>query len=303
MSDALIPAKPNFELVPLLPFARNPRFSGREAELQRLEKIIIDDKRERRFAVLYGLGGMGKTETVLEFIYRFLGRYTAVLWVHAATKDTRANSFAEFAQQLVLRYAVARSNGEVDCTSITHDLGIPDLVDNHGQLIDRGIEGQDRIRRAVMRWLSLPLNDRWLLVYDGVDDPDEIRSFESDKYLPSTSTGTIIITSRIQESQMIGMGVEIEGLDEASSVNFLMKRCGVDMTATNNFMGMYTAVRESFVKYMKSIISLRLYHGRQETRVSSFGNRTGWSIHPHEADTTIKIPRAVPREVQHNHEN
>jgi ATP/maltotriose-dependent transcriptional regulator MalT len=98
MSGTVVPSKPNFELVPLLPFARNPRFSGREAELRRLEEIIMDDKRERRLAVLYGLGGMGKTDIVLEFIYRSLHKYAAILWIRAATKDTTTNSFIELAR-------------------------------------------------------------------------------------------------------------------------------------------------------------------------------------------------------------
>jgi hypothetical protein len=295
-SGTAIPSKPNFELVPLLPFARNPRFSGREAELQQLEEKLINDKRERRITVLYGLGGMGKTEIVLEFIYRFLDRYTAILWIHAATNETAAHSFVEYAQQLVRRHAITRSGGEVDCTGITHELGITDLVDNHGHLIDGGIEGQDRIRRAVIRWLSLPLNDQWLLIYDGVDDLDEIRSFEGGNYLPFTSTGTIIITSRIQESQMIGEGIEIEGLDEASSVNLLVKRYGGDINATDDLVGTYMTI--FVIHQSNSIIFTRLYDDRQGTRVPSFGDRTGWSIHPHATAAAIGLPPALPKELQ-----
>jgi hypothetical protein len=121
-----------------------------------------------------------------------------------------------------------------------------------------------------MRWLSLPLNDQWLLVYDGVDDLDEIRSFEGGNYLPSTSTGTVIITSRIQESQMIGKGIEIEGLDETSSVDLLLKRCGAGIDTTDNLIGMYMHIL--MIHQSNLIISTRLYDDRQRTRVSSFGD-------------------------------
>ena len=43
-----------------MPFERNPRFTGRESELSRLEKLLSHTGRTIK-VVITGLGGVGKT--------------------------------------------------------------------------------------------------------------------------------------------------------------------------------------------------------------------------------------------------
>lgn len=68
----------------ILPHRRNPHFVGREAELLQIAKVLgqaTSDER-RAAAALTGIGGVGKTQTAVEFCYRY-GRYFpgGVFWI------------------------------------------------------------------------------------------------------------------------------------------------------------------------------------------------------------------------------
>jgi transcriptional regulator with XRE-family HTH domain len=56
-----------------VPHQRNPFFTGREDVLTRLHEMLNKEKAVVAIAqhALCGLGGIGKTQTVLEYIYRY----------------------------------------------------------------------------------------------------------------------------------------------------------------------------------------------------------------------------------------
>ncbi|MGN9911821.1 FxSxx-COOH system tetratricopeptide repeat protein [Phytohabitans sp. LJ34] len=64
---------------------RNPRFTGREAELRRIRAYLhshteADASRRPVPVLLHGLGGVGKTQVALEYAHRFKNAYDAVWW-------------------------------------------------------------------------------------------------------------------------------------------------------------------------------------------------------------------------------
>src|SRR5579872_2265856 len=65
-----------------VPYHRNPLFTGREEILARLHDALHTTSDIARQA-LSGLGGVGKTQTALEYAYRYREDYSAVLWVRA----------------------------------------------------------------------------------------------------------------------------------------------------------------------------------------------------------------------------
>src|SRR5204862_2809520 len=68
---------PREKLIRMIPYSQNERFFGREALLDNLSKTLSparSPKRQRKFA-LYGLGGCGKTQIAVEYIYRHFDEF------------------------------------------------------------------------------------------------------------------------------------------------------------------------------------------------------------------------------------
>lgn len=98
---------------------RNHAFQGREDVLQRMHDVLEESWREARDATgesnqghgkvntptccgLLGMGGIGKTQTALEYVYRNRDRYDAVFWASAEQPELLSSTFTSMAQNLEL---------------------------------------------------------------------------------------------------------------------------------------------------------------------------------------------------------
>jgi transcriptional regulator with XRE-family HTH domain len=72
-----------------LPLPRNLFFIGREQVLQQLHHSFMAEKKAAfaQVQTISGLRGIGKTQTALEYAYRFRDCYTNILWLRAETND------------------------------------------------------------------------------------------------------------------------------------------------------------------------------------------------------------------------
>ncbi|KAJ9640885.1 hypothetical protein H2199_005553 [Coniosporium tulheliwenetii] len=126
------------------------RFVGRDAEMQRLEDYFhprIPSSARRKVFVVHGLGGIGKTQLVIEFARKHRSRYSAVFWLDGSSKDRLKQSFVDVAyrlprDQLTADAAEALKHSDIDV---------------------------DVVVGGVLQWLSLPSNQHWLLIIDNVD--------------------------------------------------------------------------------------------------------------------------------------
>ena len=140
-----------------IPYDRNPFFTGRVETLQRLHQSLSPDEIvDLTQPHLHGLGGIGKTQIAVEFIYRYRGEYEAALWVRADSQTLR-NDFLNIANIL--------------------------------KLPERNEQNQDLILDAIKYWLQDHLG--WILIFDNTDDPGKIKEF-----LPTARTGHVLITTR-----------------------------------------------------------------------------------------------------------
>lgn len=168
----------------VVPHTQNDRFFGRGATLDEmfatLAPLNTNDAQEHRVGlgsatlILSGLGGIGKTQTAVEFVHRHRKDYNAILWVTADSAEKLAQAFINFAQELKL---VDGRPSAMNDRTLTRDL--------------------------VLGWLALPRYNAkghehhgpseatWLLVFDNVDDPELL-----DGYWPRSSVGSVLITSR-----------------------------------------------------------------------------------------------------------
>jgi hypothetical protein len=87
---------------------RNPSFTGREELLSRLHQQLQEEgSAALAQAAIYGLGGIGKTQTAIEYAHRFCEHYRFVLWVAAEQESDFRAAYAEMARKLGLVEAAA----------------------------------------------------------------------------------------------------------------------------------------------------------------------------------------------------
>ncbi|WP_027341644.1 FxSxx-COOH system tetratricopeptide repeat protein [Hamadaea tsunoensis] len=140
---------------------RNRNFTGRAVLLDRLSDALrIGSKASVLPQTLHGLGGVGKTQLVIEYVYRHLDEYNIVWWIAAEQTSTVLSSLAQLAERL--------------------DLPV--------------LEDRQQTARTVLD--ALATGDRsWLLIYDNADDPADL-----DQLLPSTGGHVIITTRNLDWS-------------------------------------------------------------------------------------------------------
>ncbi|MEP0950136.1 MULTISPECIES: tetratricopeptide repeat protein [Cyanophyceae] len=168
------------ELAQPLPYPRNPFFTGREDQLQAIHAALTSRGR----AALSGLGGIGKTQTALEYAYRHQVKYEHVFWVRAEQETELITGYVALAKALQLP--------------------------GHQQ------EDQQAIVTLMKQWLTT--HDGWLLVLDNADDLRQLRL-----YLPTTN-GHILLTTRAQALGDLAKKVEVTRMDADEGALLLLRR-------------------------------------------------------------------------------
>lgn len=189
----------------LVPWKRNPLFTGREELLKALH-IRLEVKQGIALAqpsALHGLGGIGKTQIALEYAYRHALEYSAIFWIRAETPESIISSLWQIAELL--------------------------------QLPERDDEDQRHAVGAVQRWLST--HGQWLLIWDNVEDLVLL-----DHFLPATRQGALLITTRRQALGALAQGVELEPMGQEEGSFFVLRRAKVlKQEATYEHMRQFAA--------------------------------------------------------------
>lgn len=189
-----------------VPHNRNPLFIGRADELEQLRQTFgvggLASQKERGQILggplgvtagrgdvvaltqtIAGLGGIGKTSLVTEYCYKYQNEYAVVWWIRSQESATLASDYAALAVKLDARFAT--------------EPNLPALID------------------YVREWLRV--NERWLLIFDNANAPEEIRA-----YLPPVGSGHILITSREAVWDEIGKTVPLPTLPREEAIRFLL---------------------------------------------------------------------------------
>ncbi|MCH0567829.1 ATP-binding protein [Streptomyces sp. MUM 136J] len=118
---------------------------GREEELVRLRRMLIGGQEgaTTRSAAVHGLGGIGKSTLALHYAHRHRGDHTLIWWINAASPDGIETSLAALTRTLVPGWAATAARAEQAAWA--------------------------------MQWLAW--HPGWLLVYDNVEDPDDLSPY------------------------------------------------------------------------------------------------------------------------------
>lgn len=162
-------------------FYRNQFFTGRSRLLEQLREQL----HQNRHLALTGLGGIGKTQTAIEFAYRYRDDYSAVFWVRAASYETLVT----------------------DYIGLAHLLALP----------ERDAQDQRVIVSAVKRWLGQ--HEGWLLILDNADDLSLVPDF-----LPPQGNSYTLLTTRAQATGTLAQNLPVEELNTIESVLLLLRR-------------------------------------------------------------------------------
>ncbi len=87
-----------------IPYPRNPFFLGRETELALVRQHLYAGQATAlsQPQAIGGLGGVGKTQLVLEYAYRYYQDYQMVLWARAESTEALVASYVAIASLLRL---------------------------------------------------------------------------------------------------------------------------------------------------------------------------------------------------------
>ena len=86
--------------------------------------------------------------------------------------------------------------------------------------------------RAVLRWLALPGNRRWLMIVDNVDreysrGDENPLAYDIQSFLPPADHEYIMITSRLPSFGEIGISREVKRLNAEQALELVCDRSGL----------------------------------------------------------------------------
>ncbi|KAI1125146.1 P-loop containing nucleoside triphosphate hydrolase protein [Nemania abortiva] len=140
--------------------AQNIRFYGRTDVIEKIhdELMFFKTPGTIKTTVLYGLGGVGKTEIARAYAYNVEKSCDAIFWVSCESSMSLQEGFTAAALKLKLP----------------------------------GADAHDHLKNIhlVVNWLGTT-NQRWLLILNNVDDPSILKG-----NIPTVGQGSIIITAR-----------------------------------------------------------------------------------------------------------
>jgi tetratricopeptide (TPR) repeat protein len=198
-----------------MPFERNPRFTGRESELSRLESLLAQTGRTTKVAIT-GLGGVGKTQLAIELVHRAIEKRKdcSVFWIPVTDQESLHQAYLAVAEELSI------PGWDKDGTDVKH---------------------------LVQEYLSKSSAGQWLLVFDNADDIDiwmHKPTSTSEKrsgrrlldYLPRSTQGSIIFTTR---NWKVAVKLAPQNIVEVSEMSEeiakeLLKKCLISSDISSN---------------------------------------------------------------------
>lgn len=180
--------EPTKQQIWLVPYQRNRFFTGRETFFETMRSRLVNSKVRPHALAINGLGGIGKTQLVVEYAYRYRTAYAAVLWFNTDSPASLIDSYVNLANEL--------------------------------DLPEKGAQDRNITLRVVQRWLKE--NPHCLIVLDNVEDPAAIYEF-----IVQMGESHIILTTRAQAIGVAAQTLELGAMDIEESILLLLRRAQI----------------------------------------------------------------------------
>ncbi|MCL2592533.1 MAG: toll/interleukin-1 receptor domain-containing protein, partial [Defluviitaleaceae bacterium] len=216
-----------------LPFSRNHYFTGREQVFEDICSKFESGKAISLTQAIVGMGGLGKTQTALEYAYRYSDKYKWIWWVHAETELSVIASYKQFAV----------------------DMGLMNEEQHDDELIIK----------TVLNWMDS--NDKYLFIYDNADIVSSDTS-----WWPRNNRANILITTRNKQNH-IGEKIDIDVFTENEAVKFLQTRAKINDDLQNasllaNRLGCLPLALEQAAAY---IVNNEITYGKYLSLLDNYG--------------------------------
>ncbi|KAH6881067.1 hypothetical protein B0T10DRAFT_609259 [Thelonectria olida] len=174
-------------------------FVDRPSDTADLERCLLSHRsrseRKMKIFVLYGLGGVGKTQLAIHFARRHHATFSSVFWLDGRSEDR-------------LKRSIAR------CINRIPEGQIPSASRKQAEA-----DSEDDLNAAVasvMEWLARPDNGDWLLIFDNVDHDHEqggaTGAYDLRWYLPGDH-GSVLVTTRLSRLAQLGKSRQLAKVD------------------------------------------------------------------------------------------
>lgn len=172
-------------------------FLGRQKKLERLWHYLQPQTcNSRKVAILHGLGGIGKTQLAIRFARNHKDHFTAILWLRGKNRNALLQSLSSILPRLPgqTQASMAKNEDEVEQNA-----------------------------RKVLKWLALPGNSRWLLIFDNVDNYSPVieDGYDIREFFPTSDYGSILITSRLQSLAELGQSFPVPTFSSEEAISLL----------------------------------------------------------------------------------
>ncbi len=172
-----------------VPHFPNPHLVGRDDLLDTIATQLSPPGTHPRVAVLWGLGGVGKTQAAVAYAYRRAVDTDIVWWLQAQSAATIAGDYVALARAL--------------------------------DLPEAGAADQREAVNATVRWMERT-DHSWLLIFDNAERQDVIRP-----HLPGLGNGQVLITSTSPVwGALTPLRHEVKPLERGDAADFLQRRRG-----------------------------------------------------------------------------
>ncbi|MET8944431.1 FxSxx-COOH system tetratricopeptide repeat protein [Streptomyces sp. NPDC004542] len=165
---------------------RNRNFTGREELLEQLmQRLTVNDVTSVLPEAIHGMGGVGKSQIAIEYIYRHGKDYGLVWWIPSEQNNKIIQSLIELGERMGLQAGPETAAVRTVLESLK--AGYP--------------------------------YSNWLLVFDNAEDPIEVI-----KFFPKSGPGRIIVTSRNVQWATRASSLEVNVFNRDESVALLRRR-------------------------------------------------------------------------------